>query len=749
VPDPSCRGSADRLRARHATPYPDEGTRPELREELLSSKQPAQSPLHRLRQHRPYWLDKMKVMGTICALTLSILATGYRLDWDPATGPALPVFQSNHPSASMHREFTREAVATGAAMGIMRPCSRDFLTCILPLGVVANSAGKLRLIWDGRWVNTFLRVVRFSMETLQTEGRSLFSGCSHGGTFDISQAFHHVDMDPSTFPFLGFEWEGLFYHFTVLPFGLSCAPRIFTLVMQTTVAYLRWRGCRLMVFLDDLPFAQTSIRAATHQASIMLHELEAFGWLINPDKCVGLYAALHVFKSLGTMVNLLKQQFTMTPETVTRIQTKAAALLAIRGPCPVKAVASAKGLIASTWVSTGSAASLRTRALGWVIDSAGPSCSKASWARSVPLSGAAVAELEWWSLTSNLEQVNGQDIMPRLVSGFFDSQGMSDASDTGYGGWISSTNRAHRGSLLISRLQSNPKKGISVRRACRMAEDGIEMVGHFPLSIAAGSSTLRELFGVWMYFTTFVQLMRCSRVLLGLDNICCVFILGGVLPLSATGNQESKSTPGGSRIPELQALAIKIMDLCLAQHITFVVYWTPRANNERADLLSHATSQRWHEYWLLRSEFFDLDGLWGPHSIDRFATSRNAQPLLHPNRGRFCSAFFEDEAECINSLEFNWAGENNWCFPPYRMVGQTIQHLKRCRAVGTIVVPFWVHGPFWPLLYPHGAGATPSPCVLAVRELGHGCDVLGFPSDGQRGSICERLIVAIRFDGRN
>ena len=104
--------------------------------------------------------------------------------------------------------FNSEAVATGVLMGIMLPCSREFLTCILPLGVVANSAGKLRLIWDGRWVNAFLQIVHFSMETLQTEGCSLFYGCTHGGTFDISQAFHHVDMDPSSFQFLGFEWEG-------------------------------------------------------------------------------------------------------------------------------------------------------------------------------------------------------------------------------------------------------------------------------------------------------------------------------------------------------------------------------------------------------------------------------------------------------------------------------------------------------------------------------------------------------------
>jgi hypothetical protein len=102
----------------------------------------------------------------------------------------------------------------------------------------------------------------------------------------------------------------------------------------------------------------------------------------------------------------------------------------------------------------------------------------------------------------------------------------------------------------------------------------------------------------------------------------------------------------------------------------------------------------------------------------------------------------------VNSLSTNWSGENNWCFPPYRLVGSTIHHLVRCKAIGTIVVPFWVHGSFWPLLYPQGAGNPPSPHVLAIRELGHGGAVLGFPADDHRGAISERLIIAIRFDGR-
>ena len=92
----------------------------------------------------------------------------------------------------------------------------------------------------------------------------------------------------------------------------------------------------------------------------------------------------------------------------------------------------------------------------------------------------------------------------------------------------------------------------------------------------------RELYGVWIYFLFFATLMRVSHFLFGLDNVCCVFILGGVVPPSATGGKGQKSPSGGSQKPELLALAVQILDLCLPKDVTFVVYWRmPRAHNER------------------------------------------------------------------------------------------------------------------------------------------------------------------------
>ena len=124
--------------------------------------------------------------------------------------------------------------------------------------------------------------------------------------------------------------------------------------------------------------------------------------------------------------------------TMERIRTKILAPLTRSGsaksPVPVKEVASIKGLLASTWVSTGSAANMRTRALGCVVESR--PCKdarrpRASWGASVTVSEAALAELQWWS--SDLIRVNGQDIIPKLLFGQCDGGGKCDASDTGCG----------------------------------------------------------------------------------------------------------------------------------------------------------------------------------------------------------------------------------------------------------------------------------------------------------------------------
>ena len=131
-------------------------------------------------------------------------------------------------------------VAEGVAAETMRCCTRAELTCIPPLGVAVNLAGKLCLIWDGRHVR-----YKFSMETLQREGRALFERSAWGGTADLSSAYHHIEIYRKSTSYLGLEWQGEFFYLAVLPFGISTAPWLFTTVMGHCCSFLRSPGLGL------------------------------------------------------------------------------------------------------------------------------------------------------------------------------------------------------------------------------------------------------------------------------------------------------------------------------------------------------------------------------------------------------------------------------------------------------------------------------------------------------------------------
>ena len=79
----------------------------------------------------------------------------------------------------------------------------------------------------------------------------------------------------------------------------------------------------------------------------------------------------------------------------------------------------------------------------------------------------------------------------------------------------------------------------------------------------------------------------------------------------------------GSKTPKLQKLALEIFQMCVACHITIEPEWIPRECNEVADYISKSVD---YDDWMLHPSIFtQLDYLWGPHSIDRFANSHNRQ----------------------------------------------------------------------------------------------------------------------------
>ena len=90
--------------------------------------------------------------------------------------------------------------------------------------------------------------------------------------------------------------------------------------------------------------------------------------------------------------------------------------------------------------------------------------------------------------------------------------------------------------------------------------------------------------------------------------------------------------------------------------------------------------------------FTQLKQLWGPHSIDRFASSYNAK------LSRFNSRFLQLGTEAVDAFTQGWSSENNWLVPPISLIGRLLSHMHESKAFGTLIVPMWKSSYFWPLL---------------------------------------------------
>jgi hypothetical protein len=67
----------------------------------------------------------------------------------------------------------------------------------------------------------------------------------------MKSGYHHIDICSEHEQFLGFQWafnsaKPRYFCFTVLPFGLSSAPYLFTKLFKPLVRHWRSRGFRIV-----------------------------------------------------------------------------------------------------------------------------------------------------------------------------------------------------------------------------------------------------------------------------------------------------------------------------------------------------------------------------------------------------------------------------------------------------------------------------------------------------------------------
>ena len=144
--------------------------------------------------------------------------------------------------------------------------------------------GSWRPILNLRPLNKrFIRPKRFRMETLATI-IPLLRENMWATSVDLQDAYLHVPVREDDRRYLAFRYRNVDYQFQTLPFGLSTAPRVFTRVTRTVLAFLRRSGMSVFAYLDDWLIVSNSKESSVRDTRRTVFLLESLGWIVNMQK---------------------------------------------------------------------------------------------------------------------------------------------------------------------------------------------------------------------------------------------------------------------------------------------------------------------------------------------------------------------------------------------------------------------------------------------------------------------------------
>ncbi|KAM9957113.1 hypothetical protein ACTFIR_003850 [Dictyostelium discoideum] len=108
-----------------------------------------------------------------------------------------------------------------------------------------------RPVLDLKRLNTYINNQSFKMEGIKNLPSMVKQGY-YMVKLDIKKAYLHVLVDPQYRDLFRFVWKGSHYRWKTMPFGLSTAPRIFTMLLRPVLRMLRDINVSVIAYLDDL-----------------------------------------------------------------------------------------------------------------------------------------------------------------------------------------------------------------------------------------------------------------------------------------------------------------------------------------------------------------------------------------------------------------------------------------------------------------------------------------------------------------
>ena len=532
--------------------------------------------------------------------------------------------------------------------------SDDKPRCVSPINVVPKKGGKLRLIFDLRELNKHCRTPHFAHEDIRTV-KSMICHGDNLATIDLKDGFLHIPVRECDRKYLGFYWDGQYYQYKKLPFGLSLSPYYFCKILRPVISYLRSLGIRVVVYVDDF-ILMAEPRLFTDHLDTVLHTLADLGWLVNMEKSH--LNPSHSKQYLGYNVtssgNSGYPEIAIVRDRVRKLKSSIKKLLTCENVSARKLASITGQCVSMTQVIV--PAKLHLRECYRVLKQ------RTDWNDYVAMSPAAVSELKWW--LTYVEEWNTAPVIVRPT----EIQLVTDASHIAWG-------------ATLGELQAS---------------------GQWNVRMSHQSSNVRELMGILMAIQAFRSQLRGKSVQILTDNISAMAYI----------------VHQGGPNRRLTHIAKAIWSLALDINMHMEVAHISGVQNVEADRLSRIVDKY---NWMLHPRLFTMiDHMYGPHTIDRFASTLNAQ------LPRFNSRFWEPGTEGVDALaQQNWGREINFVNAPFRMLPKVIDVIRQQQATATVIAPYWPAQPWFhqlrsmlttdPLRLPNTTytfrymGATPEP----------------------------------------
>ncbi|KAK7095415.1 hypothetical protein V1264_006825 [Littorina saxatilis] len=377
---------------------------------------------------------------------------------------------------------------------------------------------------------------------------------------DLTDAYFHILMHEADRKWLRFLWGDRIFQFRALPFGLSLAPWVFTMVVRQLCALVRQHGVRLRAYLDDWLILHQQEALCLQHTQFVLAQAQDLGFRVNHTKSE--LTPSQTFTYLGMAFDSREWTVRPTQRRVDKLQALLSSLLGLQS-APARTLASVQGQMESmsSLIPLGRS---HKRPFQAALSSVWNPTSQ-GWDVSVPLGvWFQQTTLQWMNTPWLLQGV--PIALPPPSTHLF-----SDASQKGWG--------AHVDTHTTSGRWSQEQRLWHINRL--------------------------ELEAVFLGLQHFLSALQGTHVLIHTDNTTVAAYL---------------NKQGGSRSQLLSSRACEILSWCARHQILVSARYLPGCLNVLADALSRS-SQILHTEWTIAHQA--LLRLWAQVErpmVDLFAT---------------------------------------------------------------------------------------------------------------------------------